>query len=374
MKDKSHLDNFLRLLSMCDYYARPISLTFKNQSSFRTPFGGCLSICCFSVIIALTYSSFENLVDHKNANVTNSEFLLSRNPIYDLNSTSFFFGLRLENAQGEVIKLEPRLFEFIMYYDVFARDDSGIMKDKYTEEQILRDCSLSDIRDPKVFHQNNIGSFSCQDFGNKNYPIGGQWTDTIVIDLSYSFKRCDKSTEIRNNITCATDIEFNNFFSRDRYYLGMLYSTYNIDPNNYSNFSTIAVDYAFSHIDPKYTKTFNFKVENNQMRSDSGLIQQDLTNTNILRIEKSDMDFGEFKYDSNSYGNINFITSRKIKNILRVYQRLQDIFSNIGGFFQLLSFMVSFIYYITRDLEYKNLLWNEILEFRINTNENEQKL
>lgn len=45
--------NFHKFLRLFDLYGKPISLTYKGSLSYRTAFGGCLSICLSMLIIAV---------------------------------------------------------------------------------------------------------------------------------------------------------------------------------------------------------------------------------------------------------------------------------------------------------------------------------
>lgn len=45
--------NFHKFLRIFDLYAKPINFTYKGSLTYRTAFGGCISICLFTLLLAV---------------------------------------------------------------------------------------------------------------------------------------------------------------------------------------------------------------------------------------------------------------------------------------------------------------------------------
>lgn len=105
---KKLADNSLKKL---DLFAQPISITFKGESSFRTPIGGIMSILLGTLMIAFLSVKMNSLINREGSTVRKDTLISVSNqdsPAYKIGEGGNSFTFALSDTGGNTKVLDKK--------------------------------------------------------------------------------------------------------------------------------------------------------------------------------------------------------------------------------------------------------------------------
>jgi hypothetical protein len=336
-----------RFLTYIDIFGYEPNLEIKKSKSFKTPFGGILSILILITILYVIWF-FGNEIIFKRKPSLITTIYNDANPLrINLTDDNFIVALGLQNPD-----YSGYINESIYYLDV--QHITMLRKDGITTFETIDiktiPCNQKNITLlPDYFSQVELNNLYC--IRETNTYMKGDFGQSVWSYLQFSFKRCKNSTE--NNNHCKSEDEISRRL--DGGYFGLFVSDTNIDT---TNINSPAIKYGknlFTTFSVRAYRDFWMYVKNIEVNSDLGWLMEDIHQEFYFSIDS----YREtWDYRDTSGGFFNFVlrpsNNRQVFN--RSYLKAQILAANIGGIIKFLLICGEILsYYFTR-LRYREYL------------------
>ncbi|EAS00224.3 transmembrane protein, putative (macronuclear) [Tetrahymena thermophila SB210] len=334
-----------------DLFGKPIGLNYKSQDKFQTVFGGIITILMIIVLCLFFQKNISQFINKEEIKVSYVQDYNSNptNLVLDLNK--FMFAIQI--TQNNFIS-KP-LFEVYLENRHYQRFDNGTQGQK-RQQLFMEPCTLS--------HWSNIGSdfdwnTTYQQLGfsdwlcpkkNQTIILGGDYTSTDFYFLKISINKCDPN-KVQNEFTpyssCASqdDIQKVLDLRGGTAVCSIYFSNKIVNPQNYNPISNYLSDETFFNFQPtKLYTSANIFFQQVEIDTDQSLMPQQDIEQNIFPYY-SPRDFRE-QIEAGSpdqYAVFYFRRSSISNTYKRSFQKIDDLISYIGGFFQAILMVLGFI-------------------------------
>ncbi|KAL4455127.1 hypothetical protein ABPG74_006509 [Tetrahymena malaccensis] len=334
-----------------DLFGKPIGLNYKNQDKFQTVFGGIITILMIIVLCLFFQKNISQFLNKEEIKVSYVQDY-SSNPnklVLDLNKFMFAIQITQKNF------ISRPLFEVYLENRHYQRFDNGT-QGQIRQQLMMEPCTLS--------HWANIGSdfdwnTTYQQLGfqdwlcpkrNQTIILGGDYTSTDFYFLKISINKCDPAKvqkEFTPQSTCASQDEIQSILNQrgGTAVCSIYFSNKIVNPQNYNPVSNYLSDETFFNFQPTqlYTSA-NIFFQQVEIDTDESLMPQQDIDENVFPYY-SPRDFREqFEAGSPDQYAVFYFRRSSISNTYkRSFQKIDDLISYIGGFFQAILMVLGFI-------------------------------
>ncbi len=287
-------------------------------------------------------------------------------PIMQVNATTFNLAFRIESRKGELIN-DPRFFDYHFTYEEYAIDNiTGTSKIKNSFVLDPEVCSTKHYPE-KILKHEKLHNYICL---KSDFKLGGDWSNQKILLPQMLISRCNKITEKKHKIKCASPEEIKEKYNND-FYLDTYIQKNLIDPMSYDHPIVKTFHYHFKSIDlnTHLAQKQTIYYSKNEIETDSGVIFEDLYKRQFLEFNKSteelvipDSQFGEL------IGKIRLRLSRNSKQYIRIYLKIPDILAVVGGFMSLIYTILQLIYFPIWDTSFNNFLQSKLFRLELDPN------
>ena len=349
-------------LKKLDYISPPITFYHKNYLSHSSILSGIVSIISFLIILSISIYFALQIIYRRNPSVFNFKRIIEDAGIYPLNSSSFFHFISLKTSTQEFTNggMDFRSFRIIGFdshysdylktrnlsrynywlygycnnetdtkgvshlinYDFFQK--SACIKKYFSTE----DQKYYNIEDPKFRWPVEAHGTSSSNNIYYNTVLERCEENTIKIILGEG-SHCRNDNELREVIDINAAVRF---YFIDHY----------IDVLDYSNPSTKFFQSVENSLTEGIFPVNHINIYPSVIKTHKGLIFDEILNISTYSYERNDV----FTYndETNKVYTIYCIwLSNRMDYYERTYKTLQDMISNIGGFYQFIVFSAVFI-------------------------------
>ena len=337
MKEK--ITSTLRKL---DIIGKEVQFRIDNSETYKTWIGGFLTVLLGLISLGSIYLFGNDIIYKTKPTLLFKKFQRSDYPSITINSSNFFFAIRIVDRQGVYIN-DYRFFEPKLNYQYYHMNNETLMMDLIKEDnQILETCNSSHI-DNHTLENEFLTTFKCALL--KNYTLGGSWESSEISLLNYEVNKCTEETEKKYNIKCATEEDlFSNFTMP--FFVEIKYHNYILDATNLNKPISQSLDFRSSALDYNTNKVNLYFYSESTLSTDLGYLVEDIHYDNFTQIEKLDLDFEKHTPSSSKTIFIASIFMTKLNNFYdRSYLKVQDIAATVGGFFSITYNILKILYY-----------------------------
>ena len=274
------------MLKSIDILDTGFKFTYE-KSNFKTTFGGILTLILGCGILVLIWY-FGNDIYYKKFPI----FIKKANessyyPNVIVNNTDLFFGLKIDDYWSNIID-DPKFFEIFATYNYYENDpETGENVEIINKELMVEKCSEKYL-DKEAEGIPRLDLYYCANYTNS--LVGGEFAGSENLGIiNFFVKKCDKETEAKFNITCASLDEVEKAFG------GFVYISYyaqknHIDPKNHEHPIQKSYGYDYDIISLTGHMYQRMYYSHSEIITDEGLIFAD----NIVKYF--------LEYDSTRYG------------------------------------------------------------------------
>ncbi len=205
-----------------DLFGRDIRLQINQVEKFQTTVGGCLTILLTISMMTLTWYFGQEIYLRKNPKYIVKSEHLGKSPIFYPKKPNFFFGYRLEDRYGH-LPIDFRFFDLEFVAESWSNNDT---LGTYVLDKIIvkvpETCSEKHATKHQIDHMSVLHTCKCIDLNGIQF--GGSWVQEKMDMIRFYLKRCNKNTEKRLNITCASDEEYFQRFKNQRLFYNFFLS------------------------------------------------------------------------------------------------------------------------------------------------------
>ena len=339
--------------SFLDIFQSPILLKFEKHEKTATYLGVLFSL---TIIALLSITFIQSDVFYKSSpNVYDITEALEERAFINFNK---ILAISIEDDNGNAYN-DPQIFEIKVTNYLLEATDNGNGGFAYitnsTKETHI--CTTDDI--PANIYE-KLG-FSNKNCVGDSFDLKGLWNEN-------SLKYLDISLILCNNITtqgkCKSLEEIQNFFFRKSF--NIYFSDLSIDTSNYEKPLSFIIHNEFYMVDLIIRKILNVYLKQIQVQTDDGFLLSNYNEINDIIFDSKDLDM--FKFDTLDDEQPLFqcliFSSQSAENIQRVYQKITDALSNVGGMANILMIFGFLFTSVEKSLQLQKKIMNALYSFQ----------
>ena len=357
-----------------DIYSTRISFFSNNRERIGSYFGLILTIIYFIVSLILIIINSLDAVKRTDLRLYDSTSLSSHTPSININSSMINFAFGLEDRISSKRFIDPSIYyPEILYLERVKLPGGEFETQKMVELEYVR-CTKEHfgINYKDLLVENKLNNSYClSDF---NLTLAGGYKFDIMNYIRIKIIPCVNST--KNNFTCKSRDEIDYYVNGG--YLSILFMDIGLNPSNFSNPIIHTLQDLYTTVDKQIFRDFILNFQIDEIQTDTGLIGENINKEKYLQFLSKEQFFyfrsEEEYYSDNQIGDIQIRLSDLVHIQRRSYKKLQETFSNIGGYMKLLSTMFTLISLIKNKLNLELKIMNELFFFNIKENKMTMKI
>ena len=369
------MEDIIRYL---DFYESNVTLAYKNSHTYKSIFGGILSILTFLSIIIITSIFSGSVFSKKNFKIISTS-TINQFSSFDFSKLPLLIGLG--DNEGTLMDIDERLFNIIVteYHLTVSKDKNGNRVISLNDKEFEYD-NCEKYRGNKSYFLNNtfekfeLSRFKCIKPG-QNLTFFGKYKDSIngYRGVRIILDKCNNETlkSKNKNITCYPKEKIENKLLNIK--LNTYYTGFNIDHYSFNNNHLLYIESGFySRMSSNLFKSYEISFTKNIYITDNSVLfnhrtRTEFITTNGVRYDDFEREALNFKNSQriteNTIGVVSFFLDDNEIQHDRSFESILDVFSSLGGIINLLTIIFGFVNkYITRRLKKIDLIKTFLFE------------
>lgn len=343
----------LNLVRSIDYLGNSINFTIKSKSTYKTFFGGVLSLGIYIITIMLFTSFGKDYIEKTNPSGY-SQIMPSSETSRALNISKypFLMGFQIEDMYWKNIEIEDYFHAIFFLRETQYKDGKFInIRNKLKNKP----CDKINIGKDIVNVHVNLSKFTCPDLSElDNKTLYGNFDSDKFITIEFFIRICDE-----NNTNCKDIEKVKNLTEGPDLWISFAIPTVSYNINNYTNSFTLEMHNKFNLFSPSRLQYNEFFFSQYESDTDSGDFFENIQreeavgNSDIFSSNVEDhrlLDLKELTKDKNAELNSNniyqgliFFNERKFY-YSRWYLKIPDVVANTAGIMEIIIFLLTFLY------------------------------
>ena len=349
-----------------DIYSKKITFFYNNKEKISSYFGLFLTIIYILVSLILFIYYFIVTIERSQMKVYDSVIYSKEMPSLEVNSNLIYFAFGIENINTSFRFIDETIYYPKIYYiqrikkngEFYTLNKKEILYERCHEENFGEEYK-------KLFLEGELNTSYCLKEFNATLS-GGQKYDRMSY-IKIEILPCVNSSD--NNFQCKPQEIINKYISGA--YFSWIIKDIGFNPSNFSFPIFPAFQYLYTIVDKQIFKEYILYFRLTEIHSDKGLISENLHKEKYLRFQRESQNF-YFRNESESERKeICILEIRLDDNIdiqKRTYTKISEVFSNIGGYMQLIYTIFSIISIIANNLGPEIKILNGIFNFNVQNN------
>lgn len=346
-------------LSFLDLFRRPIYLRFKNQEKNPSKLGFFFSLGIYTLLIMEFIKS--DIFHHSSPKIIDQ-------PVTEIYRRHQKFSNKVFTVSvvddESLAYADESIFTIIAKNVFMSSNDEGGYEFDHIENKALHLCTEKDFpSDPNVFDSLGLNNSYCLD--DNHFETYGYWDEPQLAYFSLELYICDNLT---SPVVCKTPEEISQFFVMK--YFNLVYAGIKADVENYTNPISTKYRNDYKLIEPKFNKMMNIFLKTVTVNSDDGWIFAHNTEISDIGYDSSETDFSFLQNSTSSSGEnpaiftCDFYSARAYQSITRTYQKISEVFANVGGLMSFLIVCGFALTYIENTLSLQIQIINRLYSFQ----------
>ena len=325
----------------CDMYGVKPNILYDRQSSYRTSAGAMITIfgmifsCVCSVLIGWMYFS------KKSASISVDTIYQKDPQGFVLSKDVISFGFGIFDTTTFMPWIDSSVFEVqVIYQSRVEETVNGVVKHSLTMTPLtVVPCSETKLDQNTYSNVDSSKLWCLEEFKTetKKVKIAGQFTSDEFGAIIFDVKKC-------SGPHCKTDAEMNEILKRSQF--GLFYSTFVIQGSNYDNpvekYSTLS----YTNTSPFFSKEYTMWMADHEVITQSAFTSyMPYHSRTVSAVDRFETNLiGVSNGSDNPDFLIRFIVQMSGKKLVtnRNYQTLFEAFAELGGIFNLFTFICFF--------------------------------
>jgi hypothetical protein len=290
-------------------------------------------------------------------------------PSIEINSDQLYFAFGLEEPSTSNRFIDDRIyFPKIVFVDKIKINDELVTANQVTLD--YEKCNVEKFGEnyQHLFLPHELDNSYCLKDTNLNLTLAGGYKYERFSYIRIRIYPCVNTTE--NNYSCRPQEVIDNYLSSG--YFSIIMKDIGLNPLNYSSPILPTLQDLYTTIDKRIYKNYilNFRVT--EISTDTGLISSDVKKNKYLQYFKELQTF-TFREEEEYYsGKSVILVQIKLDDTIliqrRIYTKISEIFSRIGGYMQLINTVFILLSSIINKIHSSLKIINSIFKFNIKEN------
>ena len=352
-----------------DIYSKRISFFYNNHEKIGSFSGFFLTFIFIIISLVLFIYQIARTMQRKELVVYDSTMYGTEMPSIDINSDQFYFAFGLEEPSTSNRFIDDRIYiPKIVYVDKVKINDELVTANQITLE--YEKCNVEKFGEnyQHLFLPHELDNSYCLKDTNLNLTLAGGYKYERFSYIRIRIYPCVNTTE--NNYSCRPQEVIDHYLSSG--YFSIIMKDIGLNPLNYSSPILPTLQDLYTTIDKRIYKNYilNFRVT--EISTDTGLISEDVKKNKYLQYFKELQTFTfrdeEDYYSGKSVILVQFKLDDTILIQRRIYTKIAEIFSRIGGYMQLINTVFILLSSIINKIHSSLKIINSIFKFNIKAN------
>ena len=348
-----------------DIYSKRISFFFNNNEKIGTIFGFIYTIMYILISLAIFINYLVYAVKRKNAKIYDSTSYSKNIPEININPNILYFAFGLENP-----KTSNRFIDESIYYPrIFFLEKIKVngqfitTEKKELEYEICKEENFGEDYKNLLDKRELNNSYCLKDY---NLTLSGGYNYNQMTNIIILIYPCKNNTG--NNRQCKSQEIIDSYIKRGIFSIKL--KDISLDPHNYSFPVLPSLQNYDITIDSSIYKDFIIYYGITEIKTDTGLFNEREKTQKYLKLKNKFESFylrNDLEYNNGSEViSVDLRIDQMIFTQKRIYQKIPEIFSIIGGYMQLLNIIFSLLSLLINNILPELKILNGIFDFNLN--------
>ena len=290
-------------------------------------------------------------------------------PSIDVDINKLYFSFALEHP-----KTADRFIDERIYTAKLAFIEQKKQNDKFVTSQTkyleIERCNMENFGKnyQKLFVKDELINSYCIKNFNYSLTLAGSYKYEKISYLRITIYPCTNST--KNNYSCKSQEDIDYYMSSG--YFSIVLKDFGLNPSNYSFPVVPTLQDLYTTIDKSLYKNYILNFGITEIRTDSGLINNNVKVVKYLQFRKGFENFAFRNIEDYHKGKSVILVQLRLEDTLfiqnRTYTKISEIFSRIGGYMQLMNTIFLLITTIINKIDSEIKIINSIFNFNLKDN------
>jgi len=346
-----------------DIYSKRIGFFYKNKERIGSYYGFFLTLVYIFASLVLFIYQIIRTIQRSEVKVYDTTVYAKEMPSIDVDINKLYFAFALEHP-----KTTSRFIDESIYTAQVAFIDKRKVGDQLetyeTRYLDFEPCNMDNFGDDykKLFVKDElVNSYCLKDF-NYSLTFAGGYKYERIAYIRIRIYPCVNST--KNNNGCKSQEEIDFYLTSG--YFSIVFKDFGLNPSNYTNPVLPTLQDLYTTIDKSILKNYMLNFGITEIHTDTGLINEHIKVERYLKFRK---ELENFTYrDEKDYheGRSLILAQLRLEDTIqiqtRIYTKISEIFSRIGGYMQLMNtvflLISSYINKINSEIKIINSIFN----------------
>ena len=349
-----------------DMYSKRASFFYNNQERIVSNFGFILTLIYIIVSLIIFFYNINITIKRKDIKVYDSSMYAQEIPSIKLNSNNLYFAFGLEDP----ITNNRFIDESIYYPQILFIDRikiNGEFKTIFKKDLEYEVCNEENFGEnyQHFFEKGQLNNSYCLKEFHDNLTLVGGFKYNQMTYIRIKIFPCVNTTE--NNYHCKSQEEIDYYLTNG--YFSILVKDFGLNPSNYTYPILPTIQDLYTTIDKRLYRNFIINFGMTEVYTDKGFLFSKLEKKDYLQFRDTFQTFSFLEENEYLSGKeICIVQLRLIDNIYiqkRTYSKIPEIFSEVGGYMQLLYTIFSLISFFINKFNVELKIINSIFNFDI---------
>ena len=352
--------------SSIDIYSKKIGFFFNKSENIGSFFGLFLTMVYIFISLILFIYQIVKVIERKEFKVYDTTVYSQEIPSITVDINNLYFSFALEHPETV-----DRFIDETIYTAKLAFIEQHKKNDKYVTVQTkyldIEKCKVENFGKnyQNLFVKDELNNSYCIKDINYNLTLEGSYKYEKISYMRITIYPCVNST--KNNYTCKSQEDIDYYMSSG--YFSIVLKDFGLNPSNYSFPIVPTIQDIYTTIDKSLYKNYILNFGVTEIRTDTGLINNNIKVSKYLQFRKA---FENFAFrDEKDYhnGKSVILVQLRLEDTIfvqnRTYTKISEIFSRIGGYMQLMNTIFLLITTIVNKIHSEIKIINCIFNFNI---------
>ena len=350
-----------------DIYSNRISFFSDSRERIGSLFGLILTLINILASLIIFGVYLIETIQRKDLKVYDSNTFSKDTPFININSSNLYFAFGLEDRVSSNRFIDPSIYYPEALFLEREKIEGGEFKTIIRQELKFGRCKIENFGDNyrQLFGSIELNNSYCLD--DFNLTLAGGYKYDKMSYIRIKIVPCVNKTE--RDVICKPKEVIDKYLSGT--YLSFILKDVGLNPANYSNPTLPTLQNLYTTVDKRIFRDFIINYGITEIHTDTGFFNENINKEKHLQFIDSQQTFYFRDEEEYNQGKIIGTIQIRLSDIVhiqkRVYKKVQEIFSLIGGYNQLLYMAFSLISILCKlDLEVKIL--NKLFNFNLKSN------
>ena len=347
-----------------DIYARRISFFFNGKEKIGSVFGFVLTFLYVITLIILFIYYFIRIVKRKDLKTSDSTIYAQGTPSIEINPNLLYFAFGLEDPKSKSRYIDETIYYPIIYF-INMEKVNGTLVTKNKLNINAERCKV------EKFGENYIDLFTKDELNNSycledyNFTLAGGFKYDVLSYIRIKIFPCKNTTE--NNFHCKPQNIIDSYLSST--YFSMVIKDIGLNPLNYTFPIVPTIENIYDTLDKSIYRDFLIYFGITEVHTDIGLLTNKIIKNVYLQFRKYYSTFF-FREESDYHnGKEIFVCQIRLEEFIhvqkRIYTKISEIFSVIGGFMQFITNIFLLLTILTKNVNIEKKILNNLFNFNM---------